>query len=96
MEIRNVEGTILEAEVVSEADIHKYGWVRVAFPMPIPVTPGMKYRIYVYADQVSDSPENRYYWFGDRDSPYDSGCETDRYYFMPDFDYAFKTFAVLD
>lgn len=94
IEIRTLENHVLAQNFINESDIHRYGWVRVEYSEPLSLVPGTKYRIYVYADQPSSTPENRYFWFGDRDSPYDSNCETDLFYFMPDFDYAFRTPAI--
>lgn len=94
IELRTTGEKLLAQQMITEADAPGYDWARVEFNIPVPVTPGSKFRIYVYSDTDSTSPENRYFWRGDQKSSYDSSCETDVIRSWPDYDYAFKTYGV--
>jgi len=89
-EIRTVGGTVLAQKI---ANVPSTGWFTVEFPAPVEVSPGTKYRIYVYADQDSPNPSQRYSWRGSVSSAYDSECLTDVSSGWSDYDYAFKTFG---
>jgi len=92
VEIRTTDGTILDQETIVEADVPVYDWVRAEFSAPVSVSPGTKYRIYVYSDTDSPSTDNRYNWRGTTPSTYCSTCDTDLESW-PDYDYAFKTYG---
>jgi hypothetical protein len=92
-QIRTTGGTVLAQKTVVQADVPSYGWVRVEFSTPATVTPGNKYRIYVYSDQHSPSADDRYFWRGNTASTYCATCETDVSGGWPNYDYTFKTFG---
>ncbi len=90
VEVRTMDDTVLGQGVVPEASVPQLsGWVTADFPTPVPVSPGKKHRIYVYATQAS--PDNKYFWRGDQTSSYCPDCDTDVVSAWPDYRYAFKT-----
>jgi hypothetical protein len=93
VELRTTTGTVLAQDTIAGADVPSAGWVRAEFS-PVLVTPGTKYRIYVYGDANSPSPTTRYFWRGSTTSTYCPTCETDVSSGWPDYDYAFKTFGL--
>jgi hypothetical protein len=92
VEIRTLDGAVLAQDVIVEAAVPTLGWVRAEFS-PVLVSPGFKYRIYVYSDADSPSASDRYFWEGHTDSTYCPECETDLSGSLPNYDYAFATFA---
>jgi hypothetical protein len=92
VEIRTTGGTVLAQDVIAEAAVPTLGWARAEFS-PVLVSPGFKYRIYVYSDADSPSPSDRYFWEGSTTSTYCPECETDVSGSLPNYDYAFATFA---
>jgi hypothetical protein len=93
VEIKAVDGTRLRRAIVHQADVGN-GWLRVEFCPAIVLVPGTKYRICVASDQPSPSPEHRYVWRGSSDSSYNPECASDVSHLMPEFDYAFRTYAI--
>jgi len=93
-EIRTMGESILAQIVMGEAEVPSYGWTRVEFSTPVSVSPGTKYRIYVYSDKDSLSPDNRYFWRGNTASTYCPTCNTDVSDDWPGYDYAFKTYGM--
>jgi hypothetical protein len=92
VEIRTTGGMVLAQDVIAEAAVPVVGWVRAEFS-PVLVSPGFKYRIYVYSDADSPSPSDRYAWRGHTASTYCPTCATDVSSGWPNYDYAFATFA---
>jgi len=92
-EIRTVADAVLGQRITNMSAVPSSGWLTVNFPVPIGVSPGTKYRIYVYADQDSPNPSNRYFWRGSNASTYDPSCVNDVSGSWPNYDYAFKTFG---
>jgi hypothetical protein len=92
-EIRTVDGRVLASESIEESAVSQSGWLRVDLSSRTRITPGTKYRIYVYANQDSPSPDNRYFWRGSTESVYDSNCKNDVIDSWPTYDYAFKTYG---
>jgi hypothetical protein len=90
-EIRTVDGGLLGQGMAAEPTVPTQGWVRIDFADPIPVTPGIRYRLYVYSDGDSPSPDDRYFWQGNTNSTYCPSCETDVKTALPGYHYAFRT-----
>ena len=95
VEVRTADGTLLAERTLAQADVPADEWARVEFSTPVPVTPGTKYRIHVYADTDSPTPENRYVWRGSSDSTYNPDCGNDVSATHPAYDYAFKTYSLV-
>jgi hypothetical protein len=93
VEIRTTDGTTLAQKTIVEAEAPSLGWARAEFSIPVSVSPGTKYRIYLYSDTDSPSTDNRYVWRGNTASTYCSTCDTDVSGGWPDYDYAFKTYG---
>ena len=93
-EIRTADEMLLTQKITLEADVPLYGWTRIEFNSPVSITPGTKYRIYVYSDTDSTSPENRYFWSGNTASTYCPTCDNDVSSGWPAYDYAFKTYGL--
>jgi len=94
VEIRTTDGTTLAQKTIVEANVPTSDWVRVEFSTPVSVSPGTKYRIYVYSDTDSPSTTNRYSWKGSNENPtYCPECKADVSGGWPDYDYAFKTYG---
>jgi len=93
VEIRTTDETTLAQKTIVEAEAPSYGWARAEFSAPVSVSPGTKYRIYVYSDTDSPSPDDRYFWRGNTASTYCPTCDTDVSGGWPDYDYAFKTYG---
>ncbi|MBN2394384.1 MAG: protein kinase [Anaerolineae bacterium] len=93
VQIRTEAGDLLGQGMGSEPTIPASGWVKISFATPIPITPGTRYRIYVYSDGDSPSADNRYFWRGNTNSTYCPSCQTDVTDSRPTYDYAFKTYG---
>ena len=96
VEVRTINGTSLAHKTILETESPSYGWARVEFNTPVSVFPGTKYRIYVYSNADSPSVNNRFFWLGTTESSYCSECDNDVIGGWPSYDYAFKTFGMLD
>jgi len=94
VEIRSLDDTVLGQETILEADLTSSGWYKIKFSPIIDLTPGTKYRIYVYSDQDSPTPSNRYAWRGNANSPYNPVCENSVSGSWPDYDFCFKTYGL--
>ena len=94
VEIRTTDDISLAQKIVAEVDAPSYGWARAEFTTPVHLSPGTKYRIYVYSNTVSLSPENRYFWTGNTASTYCPPCDTDVSDHWPGYDYAFKIYGM--
>jgi hypothetical protein len=95
IEVRTVDGTVLGQSSILEADVPAgAGWVTAEFTPPVLVSPGTKHRIFVYSDQDSPSPDDRYHWRGQVSSSYCPSCDTDVSSEWPDYRYAFKTYGL--
>ncbi len=92
VEIRELGGTVLGHQEILEANVPSNDWLIVSFTQ-FSITPGTRYRIYVYSSQDSLSSANRYAWIWSYDSTYCPRCETDLSA-HPDYDYSFRTFGV--
>jgi len=90
-EIKTLEGATLTSGHRSISTMS--GSVRIGFCGVINVIPGQKYRIYIYADQVSPSPSDRYCWRGTQHSNYRPDCANDVSADWPTYDYAFRTYG---
>ena len=95
VEIRTTDGTTLAQKTIAEAEAPASGWARAEFSPPVSVSPGTKYRIYIYSDTDSPSTANRYVWRGDTASTYCSSCATSVSGGWPNYDFAFKTYGTL-
>ena len=93
VEIRELDGTVLGHQEIIEANVPTYDWLYVPFTQFL-ITPGTKYRIYVYSDLDSLSPANRYFWEGSTSSTYCLKCNADVSGTDPLFDYSFRTQGV--
>jgi len=93
VEIRELNGTVLGHQEIIEASVPSNDWLYVAFQQ-FSVTPGTKYRIYVYSDLESQSPSDRYYLSGSHDSEYCPRCDNEITPYWPDYDFAFRTYGV--
>jgi hypothetical protein len=96
-EIRTVDDSLLGQELIAEADVHDYMWLKVDFSEAISLEPGSKYRIYISSDQASPNVDNRYYWEGSTNSTYTPECSCDVQIggAWATYDYAFKTYGYL-
>jgi len=95
VEIRTVGGVLLAQQTLAESAVPTCGWASVELDGVVVLTPGTKYRIYVHSDTDSLSPDNRYTWRGNTASTYCPTCDTDASGGWPDYDYAFRTYAVI-
>jgi hypothetical protein len=93
VEIRELNGTVLGHQEIVEATVPSNDWLYVAFQQ-FSVTPGTKYRIYVYSNLESQSPSDRYFWIGSHSSVYCPKCDNDVTTYWPDYDFAFRTYGV--
>jgi hypothetical protein len=93
LEIKTADGSPLRRAVVDQANVGT-GWLRVEFCPAVLLVPGTKYRISVASDQPSPSAEHRYVWRGNSNSSYNQDCANDVSHLMPEFDYAFRTYAM--
>lgn len=94
VEVKETDGTLLAQRTIAQANVVSNDWNRIEFTTPVSLTPGTKYRIYVYSDADSPNTENRYVWRGSGDSTYDSSCQNDVSDAHPTYDYAFKTYVL--
>lgn len=93
-EIRTLDDTLLGQEIIAEADVPS-AWLKITFSEVVSLEPGHKYRIYIYTDQDSPNPDNRYFWKGSDNSLYNPACSCDVQSAWPNYDYAFKTYGYL-
>lgn len=93
IEIRTQDEVVMARQMIPEADVPRWDWTRAEFAVPVRVSPGSTYRIYVYSDTDSTSPENRYFWRGDQYSTYPGRCDANEVPLWPDYDYAFKSYG---
>ncbi len=93
VEIQELDGTVLGHTEIVDTSVAAYNWLRVDFTQ-FSVSPGTKYRIYVWADTVSPGPSNRFSWRGNTASTYCSGCINSVSGSWPDYDFAFRTYGV--
>jgi len=94
-EIRNSENVILGQEMVSGENILGSGWVRFDFSNQISLTPGMKYKLYIFGDQDTLSADDSYFWRGNPASTYCTECDNDVKSGWPDYAYAFRTYSIM-
>lgn len=94
-EIRNSENVILGQEMVSGENILGSGWVRFEFSDQISLTPGMKYKLYIFGDQDTLFADDIYFWRGNSASTYCTECDNDVKSGWPDYAYAFRTFSIM-
>lgn len=97
--VTNTEDVVLYQGVIPEQEIpyhepYDYGsdWVTHDLSSALPLTPGQKYRIRVWAELPSQSVDNRYFWSGHTDSGYDC-CWSDVEPSWDGYDYSFRTFG---
>ena len=94
VEIRDLNNYVLGQKIIPEAEMSYWGEYKVIFDQSIGVVPGEKYRIYLYADEESLSPDNRYHWRGSWIFPYLKRCKNDIHSrYVPGYVFAFKTYA---
>jgi hypothetical protein len=95
IEVKNLQGDTLGQKTISQANVPTPGsWLRCEFIPAIALSPGVKYRIYVYSNQDRPSPDDYYSWRGSTESTYDSDCANDAIEGWPNYDYAFITYGV--
>lgn len=91
VQISDDGGGILYELSIDQDMVPTSDWIRLEFPQPIDLLPGHPYRIYVFGERPSPSPDERYTWRGNPDSHYPG--RTDVYDDFPNFDYAFITYG---
>jgi hypothetical protein len=95
IEIRTTDDTMLAHKTIAEANAPSRGWAKAELTKPVSLSPGNKYRIYVYSNEDSPSPEDRYFWQGNTASPYSPTCNTEVSVGWSNYHYAFKTYSTL-
>ena len=93
VEIVTAAGVVLGRSTIPNHLMTSWGWKMATFGNSLNLTPPTKYRIRVYSDAHSASPQNRYHWRGYVSSDYCVDCLTDVSACLPDYDYAVRTYG---
>lgn len=83
---------LISSVKLQESDVTS-GWITVIFSEVLTLDVGRKYRINVFSDRVSPSPNNRYFWRGSNTNSYGRGALNDVIKSWPNYDYSFVTYC---
>ncbi len=87
--VKDGDGDVLWETTVSQPNVVS-GWNSIQVHPAVTLVAESSYYIYVWSDRDSPSPDNRYGWMGQTDSPYRRGISSVEK-IMPKFDFAFAT-----
>ncbi|MDY6834576.1 MAG: NosD domain-containing protein [Chloroflexota bacterium] len=90
--VQDGEGEVLWETTVIDDVINESGWLELLVEPQVLLEPDSSYYIYVWAEEDSPNPDNRYFWRGKIESTYDRGM-TSVESSLPGYDFGFRTWG---